>query len=220
MAQTHFLPSVTEEAARPPYRYLKSIDENHLRILTLKRCSDFHGEIECSLSTSVRDGFFPYEALSYCWGSAEQPRSRIILDGQTLVVREGLASALRHLRSADTERFLWVDAICIDQSHEDEKGLQVRKMGETYEKASKVVVWLGPPSEENKSALAVKAIAYLGLKYCTQTLNQVRSEKLSLPARIEGLGPDVYIPAIRKLLQREWFKRLWVCSGPSCNALL
>jgi hypothetical protein len=44
--------------------------------------------------------------------------------------------------------FLWIDAICINQSDNEEKSQQVRLMGEIYSKAEVVRVWLGPSTED------------------------------------------------------------------------
>lgn len=58
----------------------------------------------------------PYEALSYVWGN-KQSADVICLDGCPFEVTENLYEALTHLRRPDQDRVLWIDAICIDQSH-------------------------------------------------------------------------------------------------------
>jgi Heterokaryon incompatibility protein (HET) len=57
------------------------------------------------------------------------------------------------LRKAALEpsTYIWIDALCIDQSNGDEKAVQVRLMRDVYGAAKKVVAWLGnatPTSEE------------------------------------------------------------------------
>jgi hypothetical protein len=47
---------------------------------------------------------------------------------------------------------MWVDSICIDQDSLIERNHQVRLMGEIYEKATTVLVWLGEPNEETMIA--------------------------------------------------------------------
>lgn len=59
----------------------------------------------------------PYEALSYVWGSA-QLAAKIWLDGCQFEVTENLHEALVQLRQYHEDRVLWIDAICIDQSHD------------------------------------------------------------------------------------------------------
>lgn len=58
----------------------------------------------------------PYEALSYVWGN-RQSADMIWLDGYPFEVTENLYEALMHLRRPNEDRVLWIDAICIDQSH-------------------------------------------------------------------------------------------------------
>lgn len=47
--------------------------------------------------------------------------------------------------------FLWTDSLCLDQNNSEEKKHQVRRMGEIYVKATKVLIWLGhEPGKEEK----------------------------------------------------------------------
>lgn len=41
-----------------------------------------------------------------------------------------------------TDRYIWIDQVCIDQSNMDERNHQVRLMSIIYERAAFVVVWL------------------------------------------------------------------------------
>lgn len=68
-------------------------------------------------------------------------------------------SALRHLRKKLRGFTIWVDAICINQSQENntEKEQQIPLMGEMYSGAEVTYVWLGEGNERSD-----KAMAYLG----------------------------------------------------------
>lgn len=59
----------------------------------------------------------PYEALSYTWGSNVSD-DRIWLGIQQVEVTENLYCALKNLRHAEQDRILWIDALCIDQTHQ------------------------------------------------------------------------------------------------------
>lgn len=54
--------------------------------------------------------------------------------------------ALVHLRHATKQRTLWIDAICIDQSKDEqdtnERNQQIQRMGGLYHKASHAISWL------------------------------------------------------------------------------
>lgn len=104
-----------------------------------------------------------YEALSYVWGPVEEHSAKIRVShlsrygtqlGGWLPARRNLMSALRHLRRADRPRDLWIDAICIDQDDDVAKGPQVAMMGDIYQRAASVVVWLGPGTQNTPSAFA------------------------------------------------------------------
>ncbi|GAB7333544.1 hypothetical protein MBLNU13_g05120t1 [Cladosporium sp. NU13] len=88
-----------------------------------------------------------YLALSYC----QQPESGIVnidvrgsVNGLFPVSRD-LSAATRaatfhhHRRSG----WLWIDALCIDQSSNDEKNDQVPRMGDIYKMAYAAFIWLG-----------------------------------------------------------------------------
>jgi hypothetical protein len=64
------------------------------------------------------------------------------------LVKQTLRIALQQLRYIDKHRYLWVDAICINQDDSDEKSDQVHRMGQTYKCASKVCIWLGLNSQD------------------------------------------------------------------------
>lgn len=47
---------------------------------------------------------------------------------------------------------LWIDALCIDQQNNAECGHQVGLMGDIYQRAEGIIVWLGPSTASMKSA--------------------------------------------------------------------
>lgn len=86
----------------------------------------------------------PYEALSYTWGDAHANDKEIISVGETDVsVTGNLAHALRALRHKDAKRWLWIDAVCINQNDDGEKTAQVNMMRRIYRGYSQCDIWLG-----------------------------------------------------------------------------
>ena len=200
--------------SRGGFEYLDLIDGNSIRVVEIKPAKHFHSQIQCDLLSSPRSACRAYEALSYCWGTADQGFECIVVNRGECNVRRSLAAALRHLRLEDQTRRIWADAVCINQRCKQEKSKQVGQMDVTYGEAAKVLVWLG--EELGESRIAMKAIEKIGSHYKGQTLNDVHSQELVLP-EIEGCGPEVHWPAIRELLQRKWFQRLWVCMPDHLN---
>src|SRR5947209_1153949 len=106
------------------------------RLLLLRKGREL--EVECELFQAWLDGdnLVPYEALSYTCGGTEMSAS-VQIDGRTLAITENLYLALQYLRSEETDRILWVDAICIDQANHQERGHQVQQMGNIYSLADR-----------------------------------------------------------------------------------
>lgn len=92
-----------------------------------------------------------YIAISYAWGD-QDPSKVVYLDGKSSSVRPNLWSCLYHLCGVHARhllrRYVWVDAICINQQDNVERNEQVSAMSNTYEYAEVVSVWLGERIEE------------------------------------------------------------------------
>jgi hypothetical protein len=130
--------------------------------------------IACEFFTVDLDQAPPYIALSYTWGDPNDPLP-IVIDGIVVKVTRNLHSALTNLREDLVARPLWVDAICIDQSDDDEKSKQVQLMGKIYQEALHVMVWLGPADDTSDAVM--------------DYLNEVGQEALS--CGIEALYSEI-----------------------------
>ncbi|RYP40427.1 hypothetical protein DL769_011768 [Monosporascus sp. CRB-8-3] len=84
----------------------------------------------------------PYEAVSYCWGDPT-PSEQMMIDGCVFKLTQSAYKLLLARRSFWRPRWIWIDAICINQQDEVEKSTQVRLMQEIYKRASQVVVFPG-----------------------------------------------------------------------------
>jgi hypothetical protein len=98
-----------------------------------------------------------YEAVSYCWGE-DPSRASIKVNGVDFRVTASLAGALRRFRYLSRPRYLWADALCINQMDDEEKSAQVRSMLEIFRQARGVLVWLGEPREEIRKAVHGEAL--------------------------------------------------------------
>jgi hypothetical protein len=132
----------------------------------------------------------------------------------TLSIRGDLATALRHLRQRKRSRVLWVDNICIDQGNTAERSHLVQHMGQIYRLAQRVIAWIGPEYENSK--LAMSKLEYLGRQV---ELTSKGSWRVNAPKCLEPTWSrtSVALPyddeiweAIRCLVMRPWFRRLWV----------
>ncbi|SPO06826.1 uncharacterized protein DNG_09520 [Cephalotrichum gorgonifer] len=110
------------------------------------------------------------------------------------------------------EKLIWIDAICINQSDLDEKGIQVRMMNTIYSRASFVIGWLGP--EDSHTEDGVRALN-------TLAAHLPQFQKSSIEP-FSGSGANHYsdagIPPISRsewdglasIYQRQWFRRTWI----------
>ncbi|KAM0228447.1 hypothetical protein ACHAP5_011942 [Fusarium lateritium] len=92
-------------------------------------------------------------ALSYVWGSWENPATVLINETPFRITRN-LYNALDEYRrqfsdDGNTAAFLWVDAICVNQNDQQEKSVQVPRMSDIYGKCERVLAWLGPVEDED-----------------------------------------------------------------------
>jgi hypothetical protein len=131
----------------------KPLLPNEIRILELQPGA-VQSEIQCRLSTARFDYYRPYEALSYVWGDGPARRP-ISVDGARVHVTANLEAALRQLRKEKSVRYLWVDALCINQADPDEKEAQVRIMYDIYQQSKVVVAWLGEADAESAAAMSL-----------------------------------------------------------------
>jgi hypothetical protein len=168
---------------------------DRIRLLRLLPHESRNAPIQCQLfNYTLQDSgrrTHPYEALSYVWGDWVNPES-ISVDGYKLLVTQNLYKALSHLRHGSIERILWVDAVCINQSDIPEKEQQIRFMAKIYAQASCVVVWLGECADNSDQALEEIRVAGGG-------------KKSSNPSGLKMIHKAVFA-----LLQRPWFRRIWV----------
>ncbi|KAF8857463.1 hypothetical protein BDZ45DRAFT_690939 [Acephala macrosclerotiorum] len=128
------------------YCYEQLLDGHAIRLAVIHP-----GQFEDSLEVNHHTAPFKtddpqqYEALSYCWGSAQSAQAITIATLGTpnkgiLRVTQNLAIALQHLHFQEQPHTMWIEAICISQSNNVEKGYQVAIMGDIYRLATSVVV--------------------------------------------------------------------------------
>lgn len=181
-----------------------------------------------------------YYALSYTWGnprmvykagrdddaelrSAADQCFPILCDGRILMVSRNLYDALKQLRESDELgplvegqtnlsplRYIWIDAICINQGDTPERNSQVEMMGEIYKSASLVLVWLGPRGWFTDQALAtISTICSIAKEHQSTNLSHVDIyssswwEERSLWWPGDWSGFYVY-------LHHTWFRRSWI----------
>ncbi|KAJ4285980.1 hypothetical protein N0V90_013546 [Kalmusia sp. IMI 367209] len=136
------------------YREL-DVAKNEIRLVCLLPSLNKASPIKCelfyiSLDRPASERF--YEALSYTWGGSAAAHTILLNNGQ-FDVTDNLHAALLELRLEKQPRYLWVDAICINQFDVLERNREVLRMLGIYQNAQQVVVWLGTDIPYTGSAM-------------------------------------------------------------------
>ncbi|KAF4958299.1 hypothetical protein FGADI_2465 [Fusarium gaditjirri] len=196
--------------------------------------------IQCQLFESklaspeyVRD----YAALSYTWGSASRPCD-IMINGSKMTVTKNAYLALRDLRHKEKDRVLWIDALCIDQNNDVERGQQVQQMGSIYSEAERVIIWLGEATFATDYVMHhMKQLEKEGIKHSSNTQNISHKHWVSIWLTVVHCltadQKELLVEGFQSLLGRSWFKRVWiiqeaanarvadiVCGGKSVSATI
>ncbi|KAH8722585.1 heterokaryon incompatibility protein-domain-containing protein [Phaeosphaeriaceae sp. PMI808] len=137
----------------------------------------------------------PFEALSYAWGGYNE-HAAVKVNGKPLKINLGLFNALHTLRSQDSPRIIWADALCINQCDCSEKSDQISIMGKTYETAENVAIYLGKPNERSEEGMRC-------LKFFVDS-----SRSLGDPPWLHSDFPQVE-ESLTDILARTWFQRIW-----------
>jgi hypothetical protein len=133
------------------FRYQPLEQSDEIRVLDLMPGVG-NSEVECKIRHAQLSDNPDYEAVSYCWGDANDI-CHIHSDDCEIQVTRNLYNFLLCYRYTDRTRTVSADAICIDQTNLAERSSQVRLMGEIYSKAKVVLAWLGTAREESNAAI-------------------------------------------------------------------
>jgi hypothetical protein len=171
-----------------------SLEPGSIRLLRLMPDTNETAPIQCQLFNYTPQESSKkthrYEALSYLWGDPDQTLP-IFVNEYPFNITVNLHAALSRLRDPSFELVIWVDAICINQADDTEKVYQIQSMAKIYGQANRVVVWLGEANDDSGQAL--EAIRVAPGNKSTNILDK-----------------GTVLQAIIALLQRPWFRRIWV----------
>ncbi|CAI6093532.1 unnamed protein product [Clonostachys chloroleuca] len=157
-----------------------------------------------------------YFALSYTWGSAaggDDVHDILILDGSEqpvpFCVRQNVWEFLTSdiVRSKLSARPIYIDAICINQLDNDEKGHQIQLMQSVYSQALEVIIWLGSSTVSAKDDLNLRSLQEHG--------DWVWTEKgaMTAGAGIGGNGDsstDKQKLAVEFISSQPYWSRTWI----------
>nr|OQO32597.1 hypothetical protein B0A51_00161 [Rachicladosporium sp. CCFEE 5018] len=210
------------------FAYTRLADPStHIRLLSI--CQSKPGEKrKCRLKAYQIVKVPRYTAVSYCWGyPADQVD--IIVNKARMTIGCNCEYVLQQA-SWYGGGLYWIDAICIDQSNDDEKASQVQMMGAIYRAAHNVLACVGPHVEAEKSAMlcqylrdhesilrgfADKIQPGQGVaKFAEMQTGTAGAALLKKFAAVRYHSvlevQEPVIPALLAMLQRTYFRRTWV----------
>jgi hypothetical protein len=135
------------------------LDESlkEIRLLSVTTCEaleDAAIQIKCVMSTlSLLKRDVDYDALSYVWGTTDNP-GMVTIDDQDIHITRNLYQALVSLtKHKQLTRFVWIDAICVNQADRAERDSQVALMKNIYSGAKNVRIYLGESNSMTDSLI-------------------------------------------------------------------
>ena len=163
-----------------------------------------------------------YDALSWCWGTSEgddtilmegllpqrRAKQRQVYHTGNMKIPSHLHRLLLNLRAQGYYRYIWIDAICINQQSAEDRAFSIPLMGAIYGNAHRVLIWLGENEPLGQAALQRLPKFKDRFDYCHKHKIDLRAipswSSMNLPAR-----DDEIWHALRKILRHPWWSRLW-----------
>ncbi|KAE8140819.1 heterokaryon incompatibility protein-domain-containing protein [Aspergillus pseudotamarii] len=193
-----------EDTRRYIYSYIEPDEFRVLKII------EVHPQIQFTLETFSIYEAPEYEALSYAWGTSPEMEESVC-NGAHFRISRTLGQALRGIHAHSGSGWIWVDAICINQTDAEEKAHQVAGMGELYSCADQVVIWLGDAADQ--SDLACSLLPELTERIWSLKETEGGWRPLSTDDIVSHGLPhpdDLLWRAALLLYSRAWFQRLWI----------
>lgn len=199
-----------------PYIYEALQASDSIRILELKSNGDPKADLEGAIFQCRRRSLVlglsmgrRYDAMSYAWGEPNFNRQLFCNNQRSILsITSTVDVMLRHMRTERGCRYLWIDAVCLDQKNADEMRQQIPLMGEVYDEAQEVRIWLG---EANPDIPKV----FSSLNDVSGLAKRLKKPVLAVKILVRKLfGDCAYSPGsdnpVVAFFERPWFSRRWV----------
>ena len=168
--------------------------------------------IRCVMQTiSLLEEPLPkYETISYVWGNAAL-RGTVYVNDHMLDIPLSAEVVLRRMRDTQSERTVWIDSLCIDQTDMVDRNYQVQLMCDIYSSTALGLIWLG---EDNGCAEDIFVSIQALYDEARLETNDFRNFKNTVwPGWWDAYGPPSAVKFSAEHLARffdlPWFSRLW-----------
>jgi hypothetical protein len=205
---------MSDSTSSPLYQPLNA-ERHEIRLLRILEQSKI---IACTLEVVSLDDSPKYSALSYEWAryQDEDPGEDVpLVEVNSLPISttkiKNLSLALKYLEKGEGP--YWIDALCINQEDDSERGHQVRMMTKIYQSARMVYAWLGLSDDE--SALGMDLLTDFNndfFKLYPPLLPPKSQEWASDWVKRKLLDPLMHPhwAGLGKILDNSYWNRMWI----------
>ncbi|KAJ3477161.1 hypothetical protein NLG97_g8910 [Lecanicillium saksenae] len=176
-------------------------ENSEIRLIRRRASSTAADNLDFEMTIVSLDKAPQYKAISYEWSDTVM-QTAVTVNGHTWYISDSLYNALVQVFDApDSDAWLWVDALCVNQHEIEEKNWQVAHMHQIFSGARSVFFCLGP-EEENSDDLFEFLIPW--------------GEQAAEAEMFPGLGIEygfrVDPPSVTKnaLAHRPFWNRSWI----------
>ena len=187
------------------YKY-KALERGQFRLLTLLSITteSDHVLISFELKHEEVESAPPFYAVSYSW-EGQSPCIPTTCDGGGLLITPTLFAFFMFMFQEKNFGPFWIDAISIQQDDPVEKAAQVKVLDSYFAKASAVLAWLGPSTEPID-------------EFFDRVLTPLESAEDGEQVMVPPADQDSLVwPGFLELLDRSWFRRLWIVQEAVLN---
>jgi hypothetical protein len=235
MPRLNFLPDFP--GRKLVYHPLNSLT-GEIRVIVVLHDAEREAPLRCFLKTiSIHEGKStePYNAISYYWGSTENPETVEVYGGSwgyhqfggsfNIPITSNLALALRQFRAhatAERQRLvIWTDALCVNQTDPEERSAQVSIMRDIYKAAHVVWMWIGGTSLAAEAGLH-NLYFFANLEKPSEILPNDRLEwMLAIQYDfVEGIPGNFGKLCVRNLaafVSADYWRRGWIIQEATAN---
>ncbi|KAI1325107.1 heterokaryon incompatibility protein-domain-containing protein [Xylariaceae sp. FL0255] len=182
-----------------------------VRLLMLKSIAPDRIDIDLKVFNlqELRAGHVSFSTMSYTWsdpdvkGNTISRLFHVYANGQQIPVQKNLFSALTHMVNLIQGKWIWIDAVSINQRNELEKGLQIPLMRDLYSNAKTNYIWLGKGDRNTEEAMDyLQSIGRDGPNLRWSYARQLLS-------RIFLFRSSPHFVGLQKIFGYSWISRLW-----------
>lgn len=165
--------------------------------------------VHCRHTVWAVDTAPTYTAISYTWGDPNL-LELILVDGKKMYVRQNCGYVLRQTWCLKGSGYIWIDAICINQTDNDEKSAQVAMMGSVYQKAVQTLACVG--RHEDDSEFLYRILHKKSHQWIQSALSALfnRSRAHVWGRLLRSRTKARLLKAFISFFGRQYFLRVWI----------